>query len=214
MILSRRANGSTSSNSTDWQRRSKRLDQISSISVEGLSGAFVKCLYRRHGRRSAESADAPDPIDTSKILREREKSPGKGRSKAGRRTCADRYCLIPSPLWCPLKLDDERVTTNIVMASFPPRIYKMQLMYDKTPSYCYRVHSSPSCTFYSIIKDVIWTSESFLSLKKNLSFGKQSIRATHSPVGTGMFANSPRHSRLRDLFSVEMEKKQQQGRLY
>jgi hypothetical protein len=72
---------------------SKRLDQISSISDQGLSGAFVMCLYRRHGRRSAESADAPNSIDTSKILREREKSPGKERSKAGRRTCADRCCL-------------------------------------------------------------------------------------------------------------------------
>ncbi len=73
----------------------KRLDQISSISGQGLSGAFVMCLYRRHGRRSAESADAPNSIDTSKILREREreKSPGKERSKAGRRTCADRCCL-------------------------------------------------------------------------------------------------------------------------
>lgn len=134
---------------------SKRLDQISSISDQGLSGAFVMCLYRRHGRRSAESADAPNSIDTSKILREREKSPGKERSKAGRRTCADRcclcvcvcvsldYCLIPSPLclWCPLKLVDERVHWNHdyykylngVISPITP-LYKMQTNVRQDPA--------------------------------------------------------------------------------
>jgi hypothetical protein len=117
------------------------------------------------------------------------------------------YCLIPSPLclWCPLKLVDERVHWNHdyykylngVISPITP-LYKMQLMYDKTPRYCSRIHSSPSCTLYNKRCDL---NKRIFSLFKIASFGKQSIRATHSPVGTGMFANSPRHSRLEIYFA-------------
>jgi len=113
LIRPRRANGSTSSNSTDWQRRyppsRKRLDQIFCISCEDYQ-ARSWCVYTDvMGERGGVGTSQLMRLVRLIHLRFWERNlPARERSKARLRTCADRCCvcrlfLIPTPFVGALK---------------------------------------------------------------------------------------------------------------